>query len=114
MIQFRIIDAADQQFAQVINNKRVTFRLRWNLTTRFWSLDIAIDDLPVVTAIRVVLGIDIFEPYGLDIGRLYALPYKSDAVPGREELPSGDVRLYHVTEEEALEFIASGTVPSES
>lgn len=115
MIRFPIADAADQQFSQIISNQRVTFRLRWNLTNGFWALDVAIDDLPVLTALRVVLGIDFLEPYSLGIGRVFALPYRVDALPGREELPSGDVRIYHATEEEieaVREAIASGTIPS--
>lgn len=113
MIRFPIIDAADQQFSQVVNNQRVTFRLRWNLTTGFWSMDIAIDDLPVLAGLRVVLGIDIIAPYDLGIGRVFALAHKADAKPGRTELPSGDVRIYHATEEEIAEFIEAvdnGTV----
>lgn len=115
MIRFPIADAADQQFSQTISNQRVTFRLRWNLTTGYWSMDLAVDDLPVLTALRVVLGIDLLEPYDLKLGRVFALPYKTDAKPGREELPSGDVRIYHATEEEieaVAEAIASGTISS--
>ena len=111
MIRFPIADAADQQFAQVINNQRVTFRLRWNLTSGFWSIDLGIDDVPVLTGLRVVLGIDLLGAYDLGLGRVFALPYKTDAKPGREELPSGDVRIYHASEDE-IEAFENGQVPS--
>jgi hypothetical protein len=100
MIVFSIVDAADQQFGTIINNRRVTIRLRWNLTSGRWSFDLAIDDLPVLTGRRVVMGIDLLAPFDFGIGAIFALPAVLGAMPGRLELPAGDVRLYHATAEE--------------
>jgi hypothetical protein len=100
MITFKIIDAADQQFGTIINNQRVTIRLRWNLTSGRWSFDLSIDDLPVLTGRRVVSGIDLLSAFNFGIGAIFALPAVPTALPGREELPSGDVRLYHATQAE--------------
>jgi hypothetical protein len=100
MITFKIIDSADQQFATVLNNRRVTLRLRWNLTSGRWSLDVAIDDVPVLTGRRVVTGIDLLSPFRLGIGAIFCLPAVPGAEPGRSELPGGDVRLYQASQEE--------------
>lgn len=100
MIVFKIIDAADQQFGTIINNRRVTIRLRWNLTSGRWSFDLAIDDLPVLTGRRIVTGIDLLSPFGLGIGAIFALPAVLGSLPGRSELPGGDVRLYQASQEE--------------
>jgi hypothetical protein len=100
MIAFKIIDSADQQFATVLNNRRVTLRLRWNLRSGRWSLDVAIDDVPVLTGRRVVTGIDLLFPFKLGIGAIFALAAVPGAEPGRAELPSGNVRLYQASQEE--------------
>lgn len=100
MMVFNIIDAADQQFGTIINNQRVTIRLRWNLSSERWSFDLAIDDLPVLTGRRIVCGIDLLSPFNFGIGAIFALPAVPGAEPGREELPAGDVRLYHATQAE--------------
>lgn len=107
MEQLKLIDAADQQFGAIINNRRVTFRFRWNLTSGRWSMDVAIDDLPVATARRVVIGVDLLKQYALGIGKLFALDYVVGADPGRTQLPAGDVRIYHVSD---AEYEANGAV----
>jgi hypothetical protein len=103
MIQFKVIDAADQQFAATINNRRVTLRLRWNLTSGRWSLDVSIDNLPVLTGRRVVMGVDLLAPFDFGIGAIFALPAKPGALPGRAELPAADVRLYSASADEIAE-----------
>lgn len=100
MIVFSIIDAADQTFGTIIANRRVTIRLRWNLSSGRWSFDLAIDDLPVLTGRRIVLGVDMLAPFDFGIGAIFALAAVPGAQPGRNELPAGDVRLYHATYEE--------------
>src|ERR1044072_7620338 len=100
MIQFKIADAADQQFSAYLNNRRVTLRLRWNRTSGRWSLDLSIDDLPVLCARRIVTGVDLLSPFNLGIGGIFALAAVPGAQPGRAELPSGDVRLYQASQAE--------------
>ena len=100
MIVFTIVDAADQQFGTIINNRRVTIRLRWNLMAGRWSFDLAIDDLPVLTGRRIVLGIDLLAPFDFGIGAIFAVAAVPGAQPGRDELPAGDVRLYQASQEE--------------
>lgn len=103
MVEFDIIDAADQQFATIMNGRRVTLRLRYNVTTDRWNLDISIDDLPVLTGRRVVTGVDLIEPFDLGIGAIFALPEKPGLVPDRNALPRGLVKLYHATADEIAE-----------
>lgn len=100
MKQFTVIDAADQQFGTILNNRRVTIRLRYNVTTERWSMDLAIDDLPVLHGQRVVLGVNLIGAYDLDIGAIFAVAVTGDAIPDRDALPSGRVRMYYASAEE--------------
>jgi hypothetical protein len=100
MIAFKVIDEADQQFGAILNDRRVTIRLRWNLASGRWSFDMSIDDVPVLTGRRIVTGIDLLSAFNFGVGAIFALPAVPNALPGREELPRGDVRLYHATQDE--------------
>ena len=101
MIRFNVIDAADQQFGAILNRRRVTIRLRYNPSTDRWSLDLSIDNLPVLHGQRVVLGVDLLGGYGFNIGQLFAWPMVEGAMPDRTNLPNGNVRLYYVSDDEA-------------
>lgn len=105
MIEFEVTDAADQQFAAVLQNRRVTIRLRYNVSLDRWSMDVAIDDLPVLHGRRIVTGIDLLAPFGLGIGAIFAMADKPGAVPDRDSLPRGMVKLYHASEAEIEEAI---------
>ena len=100
MITFDITDHADQQFATVLNGRRVTMRLRYNVTTDRWSLDLSIDDLPVLHGRRIVCGVDLLEPFDFGIGMLVAVPIKAGSEPTRDDLPNGNVKLFHMTADE--------------
>lgn len=99
MIEFTIADDADQQFATILNGRRVTIRLRYNVRTDRWSFDLSIDDQPVLHGRRIVTGVDLLEPFDFGLGAIFAVPIDSDN-PGRNELPRGSVRLYHASEAE--------------
>lgn len=100
MIVFTIADEADQQFATVMGGRRVTIRLRFNVTIDRWSFDLSIDDLPVLHGRRIVTGIDLLEPFAFGIGLLIAAPIKTGSLPDRGDLPNGNVKLFHLTEDE--------------
>ena len=100
MTRFEIIDAADQQFSAILNNRRVTIRLRWNAFVTRWMFDLAIDDVPVINGRRVVSGLDLLAPFKLGIGVIFAAPVTGGTQPDRQALPKGTVRLYHATQAE--------------
>jgi hypothetical protein len=100
MITFTIADEADQQFATILNGRRVTLRLRYNVTVDRWSFDLSIDDQPVLHGRRIVAGIDLLEPFQFNIGMLVAAPIKAGSIPGRNDLSNGNVKLFHLTEDE--------------
>jgi hypothetical protein len=101
MIEFKITDAADQQFAAVLAGRRVTIRLRYNPTSDRWAMDLAIDDQPVLHGRRIVTGVNLIAPFDFNIGVLFAFsPGTEDPKPDRQALPAGTVRLYHTTEQE--------------
>ncbi|QIG73260.1 hypothetical protein EVC02_039 [Rhizobium phage RHph_N17] len=100
MKEFPIIDVADQQFGAILNDRRVTLRVRYNPTTERWNFDLSIDDVPVLYGRRIVTGIDLLSAFNFDIGLIFAVAVTPDSVPDRSGLPAGLVRLYHATDEE--------------
>lgn len=100
MIEIPVIDAADQQMGLILNNRRVTLRLRYNIGTNRWSFDLSIDDQVVLHGQRMTLGVDLFAPFSFGLGKLFLLSVDGVSLPGRTELPSRLVRLYHVSDEE--------------
>lgn len=97
---FNVVDYADQQFGTIINQRRVTIRLRYNGTIDRWSFDLSIDNLPVLTGRRVVTGVDLLKPFNLGLGMIFAVAVTPGAVPDRAALPAGTVRLYQASDEE--------------
>lgn len=108
MKEFPITNSADQQFGVVLNDRRVTIRIRYNPTTDRWSFDLSIDDLPVLYGRRIVIGTDLLKAFDFGIGVLFALPSVDGSLPDRSSLPAGLVRVYSATEAEVEE--ASATV----
>lgn len=107
MIEFSIIDEADQEFGSTLNEQRVSLRLRYNGTSDRWSMDVAIDDVFILYGRRVVTGVDLLLPFRLGIGLIFALPVVGDTdEPNRRNLPDGIVRLYHTTEAELETLLA--------
>lgn len=107
MIQFTITSDPDQKFSTVLSNKRVSFRFRFNTLIQRWAFDLALDDVPVITGRRVVTGVDLIEPFNLDIGKLFAVENVPGAVADRLGLPNGSVRLYQVTDAEYDDAISA-------
>ena len=100
-VEFKIVDAADQQFAARLGNRRCTMRLRYNPTNQRWSFNLAIDDQMVLHGRRIVTGVDLLRAYHFGIGLIFAGSEGKILVePGRSELINGLVKLYHMTEED--------------
>lgn len=109
MIELPVIDAADQEFSVVLLNRRATFRLRYAPFSDRWSLDLSLDDEPVLHGRRIVLGVDLLAAFNFGIGHLVAATAQEGgtAAPGRDELPDGVVRLYHFTDADIATAIAA-------
>lgn len=107
MIEFIIEDHADQQFSLILEGRRVTMRLVYNQTTERWSFDLSIDDLPIIHGRRVVTGVDLLKSFDLGVGVVFAAAIVDGAVPDREQLANGSVKMFQTTEAE----IASVVVP---
>lgn len=106
MIEFKILDEAKQQFSAYIGTRRVTFLLWYSYITNRWSLDLSIDDQPVLHGRRVVTGRNLLAPFRFNIGIVFAMS-DTGAEPGRTELPLGLVRLYHASQEELDATVSS-------
>lgn len=100
MIEIPVADAPDQELSVVLANRRTTIRLRYAPYEDRWSMDLSLDDVPVLHGRRVVTGIDLLAGFDFGIGHLIAAPSQEGAndPPGRAQLPSGVVRLYHYTD----------------
>lgn len=109
MIEFSIIDAADQQFGTIMNGRRVTLRLRYNPTNDRWSFDLSVDNLPVLHSRRIVTGINLLAPFNLGLGAIVALATVAGEDPDRDGLPSRLVRLYAISTED-LEAVRDAAV----
>lgn len=107
MIEFPIVDTADQQFGVVLNDRRVTIRIRYNPTTDRWSFNLSIDDQPVLYGRRIVLGVDLLKAFDFDIGVIFALPTVDGNLPDRAGLPAGLVRIYSASDAEVEEALGS-------
>lgn len=100
MIEIPVADAADQEFSVVLAKRRATFRLRYAPFSDRWSLDLSLDDVPVLHGRRIVIGVDLLAAFDFGIGHLMAAQAQEGGTdqPGRSQLPNGVVRLYHFTD----------------
>lgn len=107
MIRLDIGDHADQTISAIMDGRRVTIRLRYNVTIDRWSMDLSIDDEPVLHGRRVVTGVDMLEQFGFGIGVMFAAAVKPFAEPDRANLPNGNVRIFHIAEDELAAVLAA-------
>jgi hypothetical protein len=92
-----IIDAPFQRLQTVLNQKSVGLVLAWNTWLGRWSLSIEIDDVEVMSGLRIVPGTDLVRGFGLGIGQLMLIDWAGrGGDPGYEELPSGEFRLVNL------------------
>lgn len=106
MIEFKIEDFPDQQFATTLEGRRVTIRLRYNITMDRWTFDLSIDDLPVLHGRVIVLGVDFLKPFHFGIGVMFAAAMTAGAQPNRAQLPNGEVKIFQASEDEINEAIS--------
>lgn len=97
-----IIDASSQQLTTTLSGQRVDMRISYSTWANRWAFDLDVEGMRVLSGRKIVLGVDLLQPFGLGIGSLIAAPWGNDEVePGRTELPSGRVRLFHYDPAEA-------------
>lgn len=96
---FNITDVPDQQFGTIINNQRVTIRVRYNASNDRWTFDLSLDDEAVLHGRRIVAGVDLLAAFDFGLGLIFAYS-ASDSAPDRDALPNGTVQLYNATLEE--------------
>lgn len=95
--ELTILDAPSQAFTTTLAGRRCDFVVKFSAWANRWSFDLDVDGARVLSGRKIVLGVDLIAPFNLGIGSLVAAPWGDDeAEPGRIELPSGRVRLFHV------------------
>lgn len=91
-----IIDAPSQRFTTTLSGFRCDFLVNYSTWADRWSFDLDIEGVRVLSGRGIVLGVDLVAPFNFGIGGIVAAPWGEDAaLPGRTELPSGRVRLFH-------------------
>ncbi|HEV7258927.1 MAG TPA: hypothetical protein VGN82_14195 [Bosea sp. (in: a-proteobacteria)] len=97
-----IIDAPSQAFTTTLAGRRCDFAVNYSTFDDRWSFNLDVDGVRVLSGRKIVLGVDLVAPFALGIGSLIAAPWGDEgAQPGRTELPSGRVRLFHYDPAEA-------------
>lgn len=92
-----IINAPFQRLQTVLNQKNVGLVLAWNTWLGRWALSVELDDVEVVSGLRLVPGTDLVRGFGLGIGRLVLVDWAGrGGDPGYGELPSGEFRLVNL------------------
>lgn len=95
--ELTVIDAPYQRLETYLSDTAVALELLFNETTDRWSMNLQITGQTVLTGKRLVPGIDLFAPYQFGIGSLYLVDWEGlGGSPGRDALPSGQFRLWHV------------------
>lgn len=98
MRRFHIIDASRQTFSAVLNRRRCTISLAYNVTTRRWSMDLSIDGTLMLAGRRLVHDTDLLAPWRFDIGSIFASDWEGKGrEPDYDALVNGRTRLLHVT-----------------
>lgn len=96
-----IIEAPSQSFTTTLSGRRCDFVVNYSTWANRWSFDLDVDGVRVLSGRRIVTGVDLVKQFALGIGNLIAAPWgDSTAEPGRTELPSGRVRLFHFDPDE--------------
>ena len=96
-----ITSAPSQAFTTTLSGQRCDFVVNYSTWANRWSFDLAVEGVSVLAGRRIVTGVDLVAPFRLGLGSIIAAAWGDQlAVPDRETLPAGVVRLFHVGEEE--------------
>lgn len=94
--EFDIIDAHGQIFSTVVDNRKITIRLRYNEESEHFSMDLGVDDVPYLTGRKVTSEIDLLQPFDFGIGSIFAADVDGKGRPPTlANFVSGVVKLYH-------------------
>lgn len=95
LYEFPILNQPVQQFSTVINGLKVSFLVRYSVTSRRFSLDLAIDETPVLTGIRMVSNQDLVDVFDLGLGMFFVAGVRDyQAEPTLEAFAEGAVKFY--------------------
>lgn len=91
-----VAESHDQEMSVFMAGQRVTLRLRCNVSTDRWSVDLSRDDEPILHGRRVLTRVDALEPFDFGLGSLFFHATQDDAVPNYDNVVAGIVELIHV------------------
>ncbi|MCO5164661.1 MAG: hypothetical protein M9939_26585 [Mesorhizobium sp.] len=94
--QLSIIDAPGQVFSTVVDGRKVTIRLRYNVQAERFAMDLAIDETDVLKGRKVVAEIDLLAPFDFGIGSIFAADVdRKWRPPTLANFVNGAVKLFH-------------------
>lgn len=107
MREFTITDDAEQEFTVILNGKRCTIRLRYNVSADRWMMDLKIDEATVLSGRRLVLDVDVIAPYDFGVGVLFISALGQDTKPDRFCFSEGRVRMFSASADEVAAALAA-------
>lgn len=100
MIEIPLNSKPEQLFSIVIKGTKYDVRVILNSRTGLWTMSLSKQNVPVVSGIALLGGVDIFEQYNLGLGIAYVVNLDSSRRdPSREDLGTVS-RLFILDEEE--------------
>ena len=105
MLDIPFSGAAKENLDINLGGQELTLSVRYASISDSWAMDVLDRSVnpstPLLTGVRIVVGVDMLAPYALELGSLYAINLTSPGNdPGREDLGSA-VRVVYLTEAEA-------------
>lgn len=96
LYEIPVMDVPRQVFSTIINGRKVTIRMAYSASVSRFSMDLSIDETPVLTGRKMVANVDLLEPFDLGIGKLFVVgPKDYTTEPTMEAFAAGTVKLYN-------------------
>lgn len=91
-----------QTFSIDIAGSKYRFDVKYNDRAGVWTFDLYLDetDAPILLGVPIVTGVEILEPYNLEIGQLLAVDQSSQALDATSEDLGTRVVLYWMSDDE--------------
>lgn len=95
LYELPVLAQPGQMFSTVTNGQKITIRLRYNTATERFSMDLAIDEVPALTGVKLVSNVDFLEPFDFGIGKLFVAGVRdAETEPTLQAFADGRVKLY--------------------
>lgn len=102
MIEIPLTADPEQNFTITLNDTNYGIRVILNSRTGLWAMNFSVDEVPLVSGVGLVGGVDILSQYNLDISNMFIVNLVSpNQDPSKDNLGTG-ARLFMLTDEEVV------------